>query len=322
MRFLRFAFAVVTCVSTAYGVEPGKPSRTAVVTLHARALGTKLPDRDLRNPDSLAERFIGTRERAILAEMPGPKDLTGMDFTSAWKELPEIRRRVFLHVLARTRMIDDTLRKAIADGIQQMVVLGAGYDSRAYRFQDLLRGIAVFELDFPDTQEFKKMRVRDIMGQPPRNVKYVPIDFTQQKLREVLVKAGFREDRKTFFIWEGVTMYIPESAVNDTLQFVAENTAPGSRIIFDYDYERAIRGDHDDEVLKASMARLAAAGEAQIFGFPNDSAREFISKRGLVTLTDIGPQEMTARYLTGKTGTKLGDARWHSGIAVAEVPKR
>ena len=101
-----------------HAVEPGKPSKTAVVTLQLRALGARLPAPELRNPDNLAARLLGAEERALLREMPMGEVYADMDFATAWRKMPEIQHRVFLHVLARTRFFDDALHraKALRDG--------------------------------------------------------------------------------------------------------------------------------------------------------------------------------------------------------------
>jgi methyltransferase (TIGR00027 family) len=291
-----------------------------VVTLQLRALGAKLPDEDLRNPDDLAASFLGKQERAILAAMPMGRVYADMEFATAWDAMPEIQRRVFLHVLARTRMIDDALREAVETGAQQVVILGAGYDSRAYRLRDLLRGTTVFELDLPASQEHKRQRVHEVIGALPPNLRFVPIDFTRQSLDAVLRHAGYRKDLQTFFIWEGVTMYIPETAVSETLRFVAASSAPRSTIAFDFEHQKAIRGEHDDPVLKASNERLARIGEPHIFGFPEGSARATLSDAGLEVVDQPSPQQITDRYLTRRDGTRLGDERWSNGICVARVP--
>jgi len=118
------------CVSALCAAEPGKPSRTAMLVLQMRALGAKLPDPDLRNPDTLAGRFFGTRERRVLAEVNDPI-FADLNFDEAWAKMGH-SRRTFLHVLARTRAIDDTVRESLRGGATQVVILGAGYDSRAY----------------------------------------------------------------------------------------------------------------------------------------------------------------------------------------------
>src|SRR5688500_11823407 len=108
-----------------------------------------------------------------------------------------------------------------------------------------MRRTTVFEVDFPPTQELKKLRIRESLGRIPKNVVFVPIDFTKEDLRTVLLKAGYRADRKTVFVWEGVSFYLSEADVTATLRFVAKNSAPGSTIVFDYESERVINGKHD-----------------------------------------------------------------------------
>ncbi len=317
----RLVLLAAIFLAVAIAVEPGKPSRTAVFVLQWRALGTTIPEPELRNSDTLAVRFFGERERQVLLEANQPI-FVGREFPAAWQQMEEGQRRIFLHAQARTRVIDDTLQQAVKEGASQVVILGSGYDSRPYRFQQILRSAKVFEVDFPPTQELKKLRVREVLGQPPKNVIFVPIDFSKEDLGTVLRASGYRPELKTLFIWEGVTYYIPESGVDATLRFVADHSGPGSVIVFDYEYERAISGQHNDEALKQIYVRLEKWGEPHIFGMPNDSAREFVTKRGLTVVEDFGPKELTRRYLTASSGTKLGDEAWYFGICTARVPEK
>ena len=307
-------------VSALRAVEPGKPSRTAILVLQMRALGAKLPDLELRNPDTLAGRFFGTRERQVLAEGNDPR-LADLDLDDAGGRI-ERSRRLFLHVLARTRAIDDTVRESLRGGATQVVILGAGYDSRAYRMQGPLRGATVFEVDLPPMQELKKLRVREVLGRAPDNVVFVPVDLATEDLGPALRKAGYRRDCKTVFVWEGVSMYLAERDVDTTLRFVAENSAPGSTIVFDYMSERAVRGDHDDALLKQRLAQLARWGEPFVFGLPIGEARAFVERRGLTVAADLGPQEITRRYLTRDDGTRLGDTGWYFAVCVSRVPEK
>jgi methyltransferase (TIGR00027 family) len=318
MRYLRLFAILAVILPFALSVEPGKPSRTAVLTLQMRALGTKVPDVELRNPDALSLRFFGARERKVLSEV-GQPIFTDLDFTEAWNRLGG-QKGVFIHLLARTRAIDDTVRAALKDGARQVVILGAGYDSRAYRMQEQMRRATVFEVDFPPTQELKKLRIRESLGRVPGNVVFVPIDFTKEDLQTVLPKAGYHSGRKTVFVWEGVSFYLREPDVTATLRFVAKNSAPGSTIVFDYESERAVKGNHDDTRLKEAMTRLAKWGEPHIFGMPDGKTREFLKERGLNLVSDLGPAELTRLYLTRKNGTVLAEEPWHFGICVARVP--
>src|SRR5581483_8650226 len=119
-------------------------------------------------------------------------------------------------MIIRTRFIDEALERAVKSGVAQVVILGAGFDSHAYRCGNLLKEVKVFEVDRPATQALKKERVRDAIGEPPSNLAYVPIDFQHEELLEVLLRHGYDPQQRTFFVLEGVTMYLPEEAVRKT----------------------------------------------------------------------------------------------------------
>jgi methyltransferase (TIGR00027 family) len=298
-------------------VEPGKPAVTALETTAYRAIGAKHPDPAIRNDDYLAERFLGAEERAILKAEGSQAVLAALELDSdaAWKSLgPGMGFATAVH--ARTRYIDEMFKESLAAGATQVVILGAGLDSRAYRFAPMLRGARVFEVDFPPTQEYKKKRVREVLNALPAHVTYVPIDFTKEDLATVLRQAGYDTTRKTAFVWEGVTFYIPEAAVNGTLRFVASNSAPGSRIVFDYFLASALRTPG----IAALNKRLTALGEPFIFGIPDDNRDQFISRQGLRMIADVGTNELRRRYLP--TGLADSAAASLNYLCIAEVPER
>jgi len=290
----------------AAAVEPGKPSATALLAAANRAVGARNPDASMRNPDYLAEKFFGPEERAILGKFfPPALQALDMDFERAAAQ--------GMGMLGRTRFYDAMFLSAIQDGARQIVNLGAGLDTRAYRFQEKLRGIKTFELDFGPTQEYKKLRVREILGALPSHVVYVPIDFTKEELGKVLRKAGYRPEIKTFYIWEAVTRYLPEEAVSATLRFVAQNSVPGSTIAFDYYTERPSPARNE------SFKRM---GETILLGFPVGRAKEFLSEQGLQMTLHLGPDEMTARYHTRPDGSVWGRANSDPRYCTAVVPRK
>src|SRR5262249_25067193 len=138
-------------------------------------------------------------------------------------------------MMVRTRFIDAALERAIADGATQVVILGAGFDSHAYRFEQALAGARVFEVDRPVTQALKRQRVQAAFGDPPANLTYAAVDFAREDLPTGLARYGHDRSRRTFFIAEGLLMYLPEEAVRSTLAFVASH-APGSSVVCDYFY--------------------------------------------------------------------------------------
>jgi methyltransferase (TIGR00027 family) len=281
-----------TAIATA---QSERPSATALEAAAYRVLGSKHPDPAIRNADVLAEKLLGPAERAILKETGSTivLDALAMDTEQAWTALGT--RSVFARgVHVRTRHIDAVLAESLRAGTTQVVILGAGLDSRAYRF-DALRGVRVFELDLPQTQHYKKARVRDVFGGLPAHVTYAPIDFATQDLATVLKGAGYDPAKRTLFIWEGVTMYVPEPGIDATLRAVATNAARGSRIVFDYFTERALKDPQS--VLAPVAKRVAAAGEPFVFGMPGDNADAFISARGLSVVSDFGSAELGQKYL-------------------------
>ena len=136
---------------------------------------------------------------------------------------------VWEFLAARERYIDDYLEACLSEGLEQLVILGAGYDARAYRFDALRTGVKVFEVDHPATQAVKLKKLVAIFGAWPAHVTYVPIDFNQQSLAERLFASGYDEQRKTLFIWQGVTQYLTPAAVDDTLAFVAGHCRAGQQ---------------------------------------------------------------------------------------------
>jgi len=268
--------AVVVLGSAAHAVEPGLPSRTAVWAAAARAVGAKNPDRAQRNPDYLAIRFLGPRERALLPDY----DMAALDAPS----FDEAMKRVGVHLPVRshayrTIAFDRALLDAVHAGATQVVILGAGFDSRGYRFAHQLRGVRFMEVDYPPTQEYKKRRVEEILGALPPAVSYVPMDLTRDDLLTQLAKAGYSERQRTFFLWEGVVFYLPEDAVKDTLHFVRDHAARGSRLAFNYTYARDRNVNNPDSL-------YARWGEPWLFGFPDDGAGPYVRREGLDVLSD------------------------------------
>ncbi|MFL5349286.1 MAG: class I SAM-dependent methyltransferase [Hyalangium sp.] len=151
------------------------------------------------------------------------------------KASPKARQgaAVGVDVLAlRTVLIDAYLREALARGIRQVVILGAGLDGRAYRIQELGE-TTVFEVDHPDTQAFKRSRLEPLTP-TAKQLRFVSVDFEKDSLDRALEQAGQLTGEPTFFIWEGVVMYLTDQAVRGTLRVVASRSAPGSSILINY----------------------------------------------------------------------------------------
>jgi methyltransferase (TIGR00027 family) len=307
---------LVGCLTVApFAVDPGLPSKTSVVSASLRAIGAKNPDSDFRNPDYLAIKFIGPRERALVKDFP--MDALDVDFRQAVERLTPQDRGSVTTMFIRTKHLDAALDVALREGARQVIVLGAGFDSRGYRFRDRLRDIRFLEVDYGPTQEHKKRRVREVLGTLPKEVRYVPMDFTKDDLLTQLRKSGYSEKERSLYIWEGVTMYLPEAAVTSTLRFIREHSAPGSRVVFDYALA-------SDARINNPATRFAKWGEPWLFGFPGNSAVDSLRQAGLVPLTDMTMFDLAAKYAQRPDGSStlpaVTDDQRARRICIAEVP--
>lgn len=200
---------------------------------------------------------------------------------------------------ARDRYIDDVLISFLEEGLKQLVILGAGYDSRPYRF-DLSGQVKAFEVDHPTTQADKLKKVQIIFGKVPEHVSYVAIDFNAQTLEERLLASGYDPELKTLFIWQGVSMYLTGEAVDATLNFVARHSGQGSAIVFDYLYQTVLdRIQRQKEVVNMRRYRFMT-GEGLIFGISEGTVTTFLNERGFRQVIDVNSDDLKAAYFTGQ----------------------
>ncbi|AGC46254.1 hypothetical protein MYSTI_04966 [Myxococcus stipitatus DSM 14675] len=271
--------------------------RTALGVAMWRALGAREEDASVRNPDFMAEDFLDPVSRALLSVAP----------VRAWfknhfgRKLPG----AYGFATARTLHLDALFQQALDDGARQVVLLGAGYDSRAYRFRERLEGVRVFELDLPSTQRRKKERLDALLGAVPDWVNYVPINFDVHRLEDVLPAWGFDSSLRTFFLWEGVSMYLTEQSVSRTLGFVVRHTPRGSSIAFDYVALGALRGDVRYPDSRQWGRQLASMGHPMTFGIEEDDSDAYLRQQGLEVISRIGSADMEREYLTKSNGELL-----------------
>jgi methyltransferase (TIGR00027 family) len=226
----------------------------------------------------------------------------------------------YYYELARVKHIDGVLGEGLDSGLEQLVVLGAGFDTRAYRFADRLRSTRVFELDHPVTAALKHARVRHVFGQLPEHVTYVSADLEHEDLHEVLSRAGYRSDAKTLFIWSGVSFYLTPEAVDSVLAFVAAHSAPGSSIVFDYHYQGFTDGTRDYYGAAEGRRRVEELGEPCIFGINEGALASLLQPHGLEAISDLGPADLERHYLIRADGSLDGRPFGFISIAHAGVP--
>jgi methyltransferase (TIGR00027 family) len=198
----------------------------------------------------------------------------------------------------RDRHIDEYLKAQIAEGISQLVILGAGLDARAYRF-DELKQIKVFEVDHPATQQAKLDKLKQIFGHIPTHVTYVDIDFNTQSPEVRLRECGYDETLKTLFIWQGVTQYLTPEAVDGTLAFIAHYSGAGSSVIFDYMYSSLLDGTVKHGEVTNMRNKQWLSGEAMVFGIPEGKVVEFLELRGFTQIHNADSTYLHDTYFKG-----------------------
>jgi methyltransferase (TIGR00027 family) len=260
------------------------PSRTAIgVAIHRAAHQTL--DRPPVFVDPLAVRIIGPRGRAALGEARFSRSA----FASALRVVLAIRSRV----------AEDTLRDAVAAGVRQYVVLGAGLDTFGVRNED--PHLEVFEVDHPNTQSWKRRRLEEEGLELPPTLRFVPIDFTRHHLTDALRAAGLRFDRPTFFSWLGVVPYLAPPAVRATLETAARLSGSTGGIVFDFiapprPWQLALR-----LILWMRGRRVARLGEPFQAPLRPEVAREWMQQAGFVHVDVLDPATLAGRYLDGRT---------------------
>ena len=264
-------------------------STTAEGAAFCRALGALERFPALRNPDHLARHFV-TRPGWRVGLLPLARRLARRSVES---RLPG---GILLHHV-RTRVFDDLLLAAVRGGAAQLVVLGAGGDSRAYRFARELARTRVFEVDHPETSAWKQACVRRMNGDLPQQVSFVPVDFAIEDVATALARAAFDPALRTIFLWEGVTMYLRPEGVDAVLSLVAR-TPPGSSVAFDYLYADMIThpARFDGALEQTSFA--ASRGEPFTFGLSPDTdhLKSFMAARGLSLARSWDDRELRSVY--------------------------
>jgi methyltransferase (TIGR00027 family) len=252
------------------------PSRTALRVAMRRAQH-QIVDHPKVFDDPLALAIIGSHEASNLSRDPAA----------------ELSLRAF--IVVRSRFAEDELGAAVASGIKQYVVLGAGLDTFAFRNPYAAAGLRVFEVDHPQTQQWKREHLRTAGIAIPQDVTFAAVDFERQSIADGLRAAGLRMDEPAWFSWLGVVPYLTQTAFHNTLGFIA-SLPPSSGVVFDYAIERALLTTHQQEMFDALAARVARAGEPfQLFFKPAELAEQLTSL-GFQRIQDLGVRELNARY--------------------------
>lgn len=285
-------------------------SKTAAGSATWRALGALEPDPRLRNPDFLARLFLPP-VYALALRLPS---LARLGNRLYGRLLPG----GYQFEMARTRHMDSVLLRQLRKGVEQVVILGAGYDTRAHRFSPELGHCRVFEVDMPEIQRHKQKCLTSNEISTPSQLRYVSVGRDHKDLFCHLTSAGYQSSGNALFIWSGVTMYLQESSFHETLMGIRRHSMVGSTIVFDYFSPAVVSRSSDDYGGKQVARRVRKLGEPLSFGIDRAEVAECLAMCGFELVSNLGPTELERRYLRAD-GKSLGRSFGFASIADAQT---
>ena len=210
---------------------------------------------------------------------------------------------MYEYVISRTKFIDSVFQKSIFNEFDQILIFGAGFDSRGIRFGDLNKKTKIFELDAPVTQEAKinQLKKREIELNP--NVIFISIDFNKESLEDKLIEFGFQKNKRSLFILEGLTMYLDPEAIDSTFHVIDQFAGTGSEIVFDYVYSSVLRGENiyygESEVIN----QVNDANEPWSFGIEKGDLESFLNDKNLKLICSLNSDDLEDKFFKNEHGT-------------------
>jgi methyltransferase (TIGR00027 family) len=288
-------------------MREGRASRTAEYNAAFRAMESARPASQRVLHDPYSHRLLppGLRLLRRLSDVPGVACGLTSFVDRRW---PGMRSSV----VARTRLIDDWLSDAVGDGIDQVVMLGAGLDTRAWRLPALARS-TVYEVDHPSTSRAKQSRLA-AWDADLRRVRFVQVDFDRESFVDRLVEAGFDNTQKAAVVWDGVTNYLQPEAVDAVVRW-AGGLAAGSHFIFTYIDAGVLDGSSHFEGADRVMRSLVRSGEPWTFGLRPKDVAAYLGERGLRLLADHGAADYRPQIMGERARQIRGYEFYHAAWA-------
>jgi methyltransferase (TIGR00027 family) len=273
-----------------------KISRTAELMCLCRAISSLETDPYYRSDDRVALSLLPDFLK-LLIHIPSVGRLLLKVFTA---------KGIYEYVIARTKYIDAVFRQALSNRFSQILLFGAGFDTRAMRFQEEARQTMIFEMDTPITLEAKLKQYQKRNLIIPSNVVFVPINFDRESLPLKLDQVGFKRDERSLFIMEGVLEYLQPQSVDQTFRTIRELAGTGSEVLFNYVYASVMR--HEDVYYgeKGAIETLAKVGESWYFGIERGEIGQFLSKYGFDLNDHRDAHELEEMYFKDPNGKIVG----------------
>lgn len=262
----------------------GGPSRTALATAYARAYHQVADDSRILT-DPVVALLVGVTTEELLAAAEPTEDCPG----SGAHYRP---RRLFF--AARARFAEDRIAAGIAIGVRQVVILGAGLDTFAYR--NPYPNLRIFEVDHAATQAWKRRRLTEVGIDVPATLTFVPVNFETDVLGTELEADGFVRADPAVFVWLGVVFYLTSNAVNSILKYIAGQAQP-TEVIFDY--LQPADTEEERERLRVREKRAAAVGETWFSYFTPAEITAQLGALGFTDIEDRSAAQLVDGYLNG-----------------------
>ena len=268
------------------------PSKMAEVVALIRAGESEKPEDERICYDPYAIRFASHEMLEFMARDP---EKYKAEREQMERNLPGYTNSV----VARVRYFDDVIKLSAQEGLEQLVIMGAGYDTRAYRIEELEK-VHVFEVDHPDTIEVKKDKIKEIFGFIPAHVTYVPADLEVEKLDQRLAESGYDKTKKTLFAMEGLIYYLSPKAVDELLSFIVHSSGKESAVVFDYGIVKPNTNAHKG---KSGYEFAKQRGEP-VKSSINEPIDKFLSERGFYKIQNMESEDYKKAYFHGKSANR------------------
>lgn len=273
------------------------PSKMAEGIAMHRAAESRMPEDERICYDPYAVHFIDPEILKFATAHPAEAE-------AKLKEMEEFLPGLSNSIRARVRYFDDFIEMTCREGLEQLVILGAGYDTRAYRLPGLKRKVRVFEVDHRDTQRIKSDKILEIFGSLPEHVVFVPMDLEFDDLGEILRANGYSPDQKTLFVLEGLVMYLPLEAIDEIFSYIVHHTGRGSAILFDYFPASVIDGSSEHEIAANIRSFTQMIGEPLQYGVPDGEIEKTLTDYGFSRISNMTSDQYKSMFFGGKNADR------------------
>lgn len=270
--------------------QDGSITAESLALIRAKESGYKPDERICFDPYAI--RFVNPNLLQIMARMPPEKS----------KEMQDIYENRFPGhknaLVARVRFFDDSVKDSISKGFTQIVIIGAGYDTRAYRIEGISK-VRVFELDLPNIQNRKKSKIQEIFGSLPTHVTYIPVDLSITSLKTALLGSDFDSRQKTLYLLEGLILYIPPEQVKELFSSIISQSAQGSAVLFDSIDGKIVDGSDQSAYAMNLRDQMSRLGEAFVFGIRKGEEEKYMRTIGFKKIQVVIKENYVAQYFAG-----------------------